>query len=291
VVPDLSAPELSTVERALVSQLFQGGAEMAQIVQQILAKLKEMLEELDRRESEAAHLALEMGRQLQRLKRKARGRWLEYLKTINFNERLARRYLKVAEEWPTDRAPGSDLLDRMPGDLHKLEWLCRLPLEQLAAACKTHDFRKADRGQVIALVKKLLGKEEPPKQVTPDLIHKKWVNWQDRLLGDLAELGAEERQRAIQDLEGTLEGFRASLHEVDDDLASEEDEETEEPSEAGEETDAEDGTEGPATDEPATDKEDDLEEEEPGVKPEPTRSTPPKPATKPAGRRGKTSDV
>src|SRR5262245_40165388 len=112
-------------------------------VGKILTGIQKVMGKAARNEAEAVVLALELGRRFKELKEAVPRRGLEELNKLGFNERVARRYLKLAEEWTPDRTPGSDLLARLPHDLQKLEWLCRLSLQQLGAICLVLDCRKA----------------------------------------------------------------------------------------------------------------------------------------------------
>ncbi len=92
--------------------------------------------------------------------------WGQQLKAIGLNPRVASRYLKIAEHWPAEIGLNeSDLLLRLPLDLLKLEWLCRVPLDPLKDLLRQLDCKKATRSRVIAAVREALG-EDPP--IEPD---------------------------------------------------------------------------------------------------------------------------
>jgi hypothetical protein len=110
----------------------------------------------------ASHIRL--GHHLAALRTLAKKTWGSQLKAIGINPRVASRYLKIAQHWPNEIGlKESDCLTRLPVDLMKLEWLCRVPLDGLANLLGKLDCKKATRPQVIAAVREALGEDPPSK--------------------------------------------------------------------------------------------------------------------------------
>ena len=62
----------------------------------------------------------------------------------------------------------SDLLPRLPTDLLKLEWLCRVPQERLGPLLDELDCKRASRRQVVDAVRDVLD-EAPPAKTEKDV--------------------------------------------------------------------------------------------------------------------------
>src|SRR4051812_18437393 len=104
---------------------------------QILERVKENEKKAKSNEGASISNVIEMGRLFRELKAKAPRVWGRKLKQLGYHERVASRYLKIGESWPTpDQTPGSDLLAKLPSDVQKLEWLCRLPVDELERVCQ-----------------------------------------------------------------------------------------------------------------------------------------------------------
>src|SRR5690349_19435233 len=189
---------------------------MLPAVEQILKKIEENEKKIRVSEGEAVNLIMEQGRLLRQLKRKVHKNWLQAVEDIGLNERVARRYLKIGEEWATpDRTPGSDLLARLPYDLHKLEWLCRLPVAELEQLCDANDPRQVDRAGVIKEVQRRLGEEvQAGKRPTLKALRTSWQNSFEALLTKVGELDQEDRRRCIAELENRLDELKEELREV-----------------------------------------------------------------------------
>ena len=78
------------------------------------------------------------------------------------NPRTARRLMQLGKS-PWGRAagtPGPKTLDRLPTDIQKLTWLCKLPREQLEDLLHRVDCKEEGRKAVVDAVKALLPPEE-----------------------------------------------------------------------------------------------------------------------------------
>src|SRR5262249_38826705 len=147
-------------------------------------QIEQQLKRLKETERQTVEHHISLGRTLTKYKNRVRKRWLKELETLGIAPRVASRYLLLGKYWATEQeTPGSDLLPRLPADLHKLEWLCRLKRRQLRKLCEKMNLRDATRGEVIEAVKKELGEppnndDEPPVEKA----RKKLENYVERLL-------------------------------------------------------------------------------------------------------------
>jgi hypothetical protein len=151
----------------------------------------------------ASHIRI--GNRLAELRPLAKKTWGRQLKAIGISPRVASRYLKIAENWPAEIGLiESDLLPRLPSDLLKLEWLCRLPKAKLGSLLGKVDCKRSTRPQVIAAVREALG-EEPPAKDEHD-VEKFVQRFIDRLMKTVDGLGETfpeaEQQDRVRELLG-----------------------------------------------------------------------------------------
>jgi hypothetical protein len=138
-------------------------------IKSLLDKIVREQEKIDRRERDVVASHIHIGHYLAELRSLAKRPWARQVKAIGISPRVASRYLKVAENWPDGIGlTESDLLPRLPTDLLKLEWLCRVPLDQLGGLLAELDCKKATRSRVTAAVREALG-EEPPRRAVRDV--------------------------------------------------------------------------------------------------------------------------
>lgn len=190
---------------------------MAAIVDRLLAQIQEREKKIREIEGQAVVLILEQARDLTRLRSKARKNWAKYLKNISFDPRVASRYLMIAKHWSNaNQTPESDSLAKLPSDLLKLEWLCRLKKPVLKGLAAEMDLCQTDRGAVIRKVKDLLGETVEPKKITVKAIMKSWGTFRETLLTNLSELGTEDRQKFRDEIEPYFEEFLREMKELDE---------------------------------------------------------------------------
>jgi hypothetical protein len=188
----------------------------------------ERIQALDRkiRQGETANvrLVVEQGRLVVDLKKQVPFSWLDKLSKIGIHERVARRYLTIGECWPTDdRTPESDLLADMPYDLLKLEWLCRLKLEDLAVFVRTCDCRTEPRGILIKRVQRMLGQApSDPVEGAPGLapLRKESDAYVRRVLKAAESLDQDQRQELAKDVESRFVQLRQALQAVEEAAAA-----------------------------------------------------------------------
>jgi hypothetical protein len=133
-------------------------------IKELLGDIKSELQKIDRCEGDIVASHIRLASYLRTLRDLAKKDWATQLASINICPRVGSRYLKIAEHWPDGIGlRESDLLPRLPPDLLKLEWLCRVPTEALGTLLTELDCKKATRPQVIAAVRKALGETPPLK--------------------------------------------------------------------------------------------------------------------------------
>jgi len=119
-------------------------------------------QKIDRHEGDVVACHIRIGARLAALRLLAKRTWGHQLKALGISPRVASRYLKIARNWHDEIGLSeSDLLARLPTDLLKLEWLCRVPVAQLGELLSTLNCKKATRSEVITAVREALG-EDPP---------------------------------------------------------------------------------------------------------------------------------
>jgi hypothetical protein len=254
---------------------------------EIVEQFKEKAELLRKNEVASVPLIIDQARIMVQLRTKARKNWEEVCEQkLKIHPRVARRYLKIGENWSdADRTPGSDVLARLPSDLHKLEALAELPLDLLTTLSGQLDLRRMERTEVIAKVKGMMGKGEGQhSEADPVLaVFNKWDSFAARLVKEVEGLDGAGRQRFGEELEDLMQQLQEALDKALEPSPPEgrgEEAGQEEQEEAEGEPDEGEGPEGeeeePETAEAETPEE---EEEEPAPKASATKGG--RPATKP----------
>jgi hypothetical protein len=134
-----------------------------------ITKLKQKIRneqtKIDRKEGTIIESFVCIGKFLAELRGHIKTGWAKNLKALQIHPRVASRYMQLAASSLAEIGLNeSDLLPRLPTDLLKLEWLCRLNREQLRKLLLREDVKKAPRNRVTALVKDILG---TPSDETP----------------------------------------------------------------------------------------------------------------------------
>ena len=139
-------------------------------IRTLVGKIRKEQQKIDRYEGDIVVAHVRIALHLAKLRILASRSWGTQLTAIGISPRVASRYLKIAENWPEEIGLSeSDLLPRLPPDLLKLEWLCRVPLAQLGDLLGALDCKQATRPQVIAAVREALG-EDPPAKDEHDVV-------------------------------------------------------------------------------------------------------------------------
>jgi hypothetical protein len=134
----------------------------------VVRKIKAEQDRLDNNDAPTVGSHLALGRLLAELRRLAKRTWLKQVKALGYDRRVASRYVTIGTNPLAEMGLiESHLLARLPPDVMKLEWVCRLPAEQLEKLTAELDVKKASRPRVIREVKKILGLELTTRR--PDL--------------------------------------------------------------------------------------------------------------------------
>ena len=167
-------------------------------INKLVNVIKMEQQRIDRHEGNVVACQIRVGRQLAELRSLAKRTWVKQLGVVGMSPRVASRYMKIAGHWPDEIGLNeSDLLPRLPPDLLKLEWLCRVPLEQLGNLLAKLDCKKATRAQVIAAVREALGEDVPMR---PDPNAEEFVERLiAKLLNSVERLGDTFHQPEQQD--------------------------------------------------------------------------------------------
>ncbi|MBM4070271.1 MAG: hypothetical protein FJ271_15145 [Planctomycetes bacterium] len=248
---------------------------------QIVERFKEKAELLRKSDEAAVLVVIDQGRLMVQLRTKARKNWEKTCEEkLQINKRVARRYVKIGEKWSSpDRTPGSDMVGKLPSDLHKLEVLCDLSLEQLKTLADQSDLRKRERTEVIATVKALLGKTaEDQSAPNPVLtVLNRWDGFVAKLVKDVKKLDDAGRKEFAEELDDLLQQLREELDGAFKAPPSE---------------DSAEQSEGEPEDETDADMDDDDEEEDPEASEEETPEEEDKePAPKSPATKGSRSPV
>jgi hypothetical protein len=186
-------------------------------VKSLLGEIGKERENIDRSEGDVVASHVRIAHHLAKLRDLVKGHWERQIEELGFSPRVARRYLRIARDWPDENGlRESDFLKRLPADLLKLEWLCRLSMEQLKGLLKTLDCKKARRTEIIAAVHEALG-NVPAAKAEPDL--EEWVRRLLRRLSHAVEQLGEEFP-ASQDRARARELVEHGLHQVLQPLAA-----------------------------------------------------------------------
>lgn len=185
----------------------------ATTIHQILEAIRKEQQSINRHEGDVVVCQIRLATRLAELRQLAKRTWGQQLKILGMSPRVASRYLKIAHHWtPEIGLNESDLRPRLPTDLLKLEWLCRVPFPKLREILDALDCKKANRSQVIAAVREALG-EEPPAEDGVEEFVQRFLHRLQSTIGRLEEKFPEPEQlnRARQLLKTGLRKMQASL--------------------------------------------------------------------------------
>jgi hypothetical protein len=187
----------------------------AATIHQLLDAIRTEQQSIDRHEGDVIVCQIRLAAHLAELRQLANRTWGKQLKALGMSPRVGSRYLKIAQHWtPEIGLNESDLLLRLPTDLLKLEWLCRVPLQQLRELVTDLDCKKASRSKVIAAVRETLG-EEPSAEVDVEEFVRRFIN---RLVGTVGRLDEkfpdpEQQNRARELLRSGIRKVQETLQE------------------------------------------------------------------------------
>jgi hypothetical protein len=143
---------------------------------------------IDNNEGDVVASMIRIGRHLGELRKLARRDWGKRLKEVQINPRVASRYTNIAKSCLGEIGLNeSDSLPRLPPDLLKLEWLCKLDREHLESLLDKLDCKKAARRDVIAAVKEILGIPDSERGVDPEKLIKRGFQRMVKAVGQLMD--------------------------------------------------------------------------------------------------------
>ena len=161
-------------------------------IARLLAEIRAEQRKIDRNEGNVIASKITIGTRLAALKAASGRTWGRQQTELGYNPRLASRLMKLAQGWGSEIGRiASDLLPKLPPDLNKLEWLCRLDAGQLRALLAGLDARKASRKEIVSKVRDALGEEPPPAVDTSTAMAKSIDRTFDRLGKTLERLHGE----------------------------------------------------------------------------------------------------
>jgi hypothetical protein len=190
-------------------------AEDAASITTVVQKIRAEQDKLDNSDAPAVSSHLALGQLFTELRQRAKRTWGKQVKALGYDRRVASRYFTIGTAPLTEMGLSeSHVRAMLPPDVMKLEWVCRLTVDQLEQLTAELDVKKASRTKVIRAVKKILGVETTSPK--PDLSAKigKAI---DRLTSLINKISTEETDVTQRHL--LLGEMAASLAEVQQTLA------------------------------------------------------------------------
>jgi hypothetical protein len=194
-----------------------GPAKLEQLIRDIEAEQSKVA----RKEGEIVSNLVRIGALLVDLQTAAGRTWTERVRSLGYHPRAASRLQKIAFRWRDEIGTlGSDFLTRLPGDPQKLEWMCRLSREQLAALLDRMDCKQASRTEVSAAVKELLGQNTTRRRARGivETVARLFTRMTKALEGWQQ---TDDGREAPDQLRDVLSGGLGQLRRVLDDLSAE----------------------------------------------------------------------
>lgn len=133
------------------------GAADCETSDELIQKILEVKGRLAQNEDEVVAAIFEKGRLLVALKSRSKRDWGKNLRKSNVAPRVASRLMAIGSRGLELGLIESDLLKKLPQDVHKLERLVKLEFEQLSQLVENLDCRSESRPKVIRAVKEALG--------------------------------------------------------------------------------------------------------------------------------------
>jgi hypothetical protein len=121
---------------------------------------------------------------------KKKRNWTKQVKDLGYHPREASRYQNLGQHWGDKIGTlGSEILGLLPLDIQMLDWICRLPLEDLPGFLAATDCRQWGRKRVIAAVKAALGIAETRRRKprSPDQILESFGRSVEKLVATVEE--------------------------------------------------------------------------------------------------------
>jgi len=167
----------------------------------------------------------ELARNLVELRRRvSRGKWAKTLPALGICPRVVCRFLAIGESClVTQGLLDAELLCQLPADLHKLEWVAKLSLEELKPFLKLIHCKEDSRHAVIHAVQRMIGYIPPaPKEQQASVKHlkKRWADYVSRMVKAIE--GLDDQDVDDQTLQQLKDEFLTKFTEVEDALSPQE---------------------------------------------------------------------
>lgn len=121
-------------------------------------------------EGRAVQALIRIGQGLVRLRavvEAIRGSWTRQVTAIGYPLRVANRYVRLGQSWWASNSLTESVLARLPRDLEKCDWLCRLSPSQLSEVLDQENCKRLDRAGIVSIVTQMLGTVTPRKAIQP----------------------------------------------------------------------------------------------------------------------------
>jgi hypothetical protein len=130
----------------------------------LLQEIRAEQHKVDAQEGDVVAALFRIGALLVRLKQQAQRAWTAQVKDLGYHPRVARRLQKLGSSPLAENGLAeSALLQRLPTDLMKLEWLCRLKPKPLSKVLAAVDCKAGSRKAVIDAAKTTLNIPKRPR--------------------------------------------------------------------------------------------------------------------------------
>jgi hypothetical protein len=163
----------------------------------------ELVDLIHKEQGKSLASVIRIGQHLAELRPLAQhGHWAEQCAALGMNTRMASRHMRISESPLKEIGLSeSDLAVKIPTDLNKLEWLAKLPLQQVVTLAAELNLKLASRDKVEEVVRKLV-KLDPRKPRTPT----KPPAGIDKQFGEIASLITEHLAKGgdAADLQDTV---------------------------------------------------------------------------------------
>jgi hypothetical protein len=187
----------------------------------LVAEIKACTSKLEKNEEKSLLSVIQLAGLYLELRQKVKSRqWQSTLADLGISPRVVSRYLKIGQRWCTGTPLSSELLTKLPYDVHKLEWLAKLSPEKLARCVGAIDCKQSTRGAIIKLVKELLGESQAAPQatrVTVQDLKKRWSGYVDRMVTavgnvDLHTVDDQSRVQLLAELHAKFSELAEALN-------------------------------------------------------------------------------
>ncbi|MDB5350437.1 MAG: hypothetical protein JWN86_1684 [Planctomycetota bacterium] len=182
----------------------------------LVDEIRQEQQQLHCLEGEAVLKLTAIGSKLIELKVHAARTWTDRVASLGHSPRVASRLMSLGKAWDGEIGRiASDLRARLPHDVNKLEWICRIPLNRMEKILAGKDCRALGRPQIVAAVKAALGlvAQARPKSASPGGIAKSFTRSVDKVVCAIrgTEMADVDRIGIREDLRGILDRALAGL--------------------------------------------------------------------------------